>query len=170
MNGVVEKLKTIFANWHQSVAEWHFFSMAQANVGADNWTKPAILVESPTLGEFFLYSRRIKDRPRLRIWALCRQADGDANRYDTEAQVEEMKILLCKYLVCINESGLFERIEQNVGISYIYAVNYLDSGLCGVGVDLYLKERVASVNLCDFDPTTDPDEDEEQEPGNDENP
>lgn len=154
---VAKKLKDIFDAWQPDNVGYMYTTFAQANVAFDDFdriagvesNKPCIVVEAPTLGSLVPYDRQFSDYPRFRIWALEPMGNWDQDRDLSEVQIDDMKKLLCRFLIKIQQSHQFYPLADKVELPYLVNLGLFNRALCGVGVDVVLKERRPSFNLCD---------------------
>lgn len=148
---VAEKLKEIFDDWAPDGVSYRYTTFAQANVAFDHIDGPAIIVEAPTLGSLVPFDRQFSDYPKLRIWALEPMRDWDQDRDISDAQIQDMKVLVCRFLVKIAQSRKFYPLQDRAELPYLVNLNGFNRGECGIGVTIDLKERRASINLCNDD-------------------
>lgn len=128
----------------------------------NNWTTTNIQLDEehtqfplclhllPEKGELYLKNANFRDRPHYKIAFLdlipCVDAEEgnmvitDLDGIDTMSTIEQMKILAKEFVLAINSSGMFEKIEGQISYSVVY--NQLDVGVTGVCIEIQLRELV----------------------------
>ena len=145
---VSQKLKEIFDDWAPDGVTYQYTTFAQANVAFDHIDGPSIIVEAPTLGSIVPFDRQFSDYPKFRIWALEPMANWDQDRSVSDQQIEDMKRLVCRFLVKIFQSRQFYPLPDRAELPYLVNLCGFNRAECGIGVTIDLKERRPSINLC----------------------
>ena len=130
-------LGTVEAKVH-SVAEqfedcdYMFANFAQANVELDlsEIDKPTILYVLPARGTLRLHRGYIKDIPSVQLWFIC-PSDFDFDGVENECRVEAMKRLGIRFIKALNDSDLFEVIDDT-DLEYNVAYDAYDDNRTGV--------------------------------------
>ncbi len=144
--GTVEgKVKAIVEAMGADV-EYRFMNWAQANVELDRIDKPTVVYVLPASGYLNVAWNQIKDRPDSFI-AFVSSTEYDFDGEANDNIIEAMKRLAIRFIKSLNESGLFEQIENELPYSVLY--DHLDQNVTGVVIQPVLKE-IDGVNICDL--------------------
>lgn len=148
MSSVIEKLRYIVSNvWQPIGVEFHYLSLPQFNVEADNIPDAVIFVECPDTGALVPTSAMVKDRPTLRVWFLKPMRSGDVERIVNDTEVQWCKMLAAQFIKRVNESRMFEPIPLNVPIPYVVEYCVTDRCETGIGIDIALQE-IDGISIC----------------------
>lgn len=143
--GTVEgKVRAIVEAMGSDVS-YQFMNWAQANVELDRIEKPTVVYVLPVSGKLNVAWNQIKDRPESFI-AFVSSTEYDFDGEENDNIIEAMKRLAMRFIRTLNESGLFEQIENDVPYSVLY--DHLDQNVTGVVITPILKELVG-VSICD---------------------
>lgn len=143
--GTVEgKVRAIVESMGADV-EYRFMNWAQANVELDRIDKPTVVYVLPVSGYLNVAWNQIKDRPESFI-AFVSSTEYDFDGEENDNIIEAMKRLAMRFIKRLNESGLFEQIENDLPYSVLY--DHLDQNVTGVVITPVLKE-IVGVNICD---------------------
>lgn len=143
--GTVEgKVRAIVEDMGSDVA-YQFMNWAQANVELDRIEKPTVVYVLPVSGKLNVSWNQIKDRPESFI-AFVSSTEYDFDGEENDNIIEGMKRLAMRFIKTLNESGLFEIIENDVPYSVLY--DHLDQNVTGIVITPVLKELVG-VSICD---------------------
>ena len=148
MSSVIEKLRHIVNDvWQPIGVEFHYLSLPQFNVEADNIPDAVIFVECPDTGALIPTSAMVKDKPTLRVWFLKPMRGGDVERIVNDVEVQWCKMLAAQFIKQVNESRLFEPIPLNVPIPYVVEYCVTDRCETGIGIDIALQE-INGISIC----------------------
>lgn len=143
--GTVEgKIRAIVESMGADV-EYLFMNWAQANVAMDKITKPTIVYVLPASGSLGVSWGQVKDKPETFIAFVC-STEFDFKGEENDNIIEAMKRLAIRFIVALNESGYFEKIENDVPYSVLY--DHLDDNVTGVVINPTLEE-INGVLICD---------------------
>lgn len=135
IKSIVKKMRGvtyIYENW------------ATANIEMDDLPLPAVINVLPVSGVVNVSSTQIKDCPNCMIAFADLCPDG-ASKDDNNIIVDKCKQRAIEFILRVNESGLFEPIDNDVRYSAFY--DKLDVGIAGIVLELTLKETQGIV-LC----------------------
>lgn len=143
--GTVEgKIRAIVESMGADV-EYMFMNWAQANVAIDKVEKPTVVYVLPASGKLGVAWNQVKDKPETFIAFVC-TTEFDFNGEENDNIIEAMKRLAIRFIVALNESGYFEKIESDVPYSVLY--DHLDQNVTGVVINPILEE-IEGVLVCD---------------------
>ena len=92
---------------------------------------------SPPSGKLDFSWNRVKDAPNAQI-AFVVPTDFDFDSEDNEDLIEQMKRLCIKFVLAVNESGMFELIEGDLPYRVLY--DHLNQNVTGIVIEPQLKE------------------------------
>lgn len=115
----------IYCNW------------AQANVALDKVEVPSVIYVLPPSGKLDFSWNRVKDAPNAQI-AFVVPTDFDFDSEENEDLIEHMKRLCIKFILAVNDSGMFEQIEGDVPYRVLY--DHLNQNVTGIVIEPQLKE------------------------------
>lgn len=134
---VQEKIKQIV----QSIdgLSYFFGNWAQTNYELDlsKVELPVCVNVLPVSGDLYNKNGNFRDHPSCLI-AFLDLADLDFEGEENEITVERMKGYAKKFIVAVNESGLFQPISETIHYSVVY--DMLDQNLTGITIEIQLKE------------------------------
>lgn len=142
--GTVEAKIHAVASQFEGV-EYMFADFSQANMSFDGITKPTILYVLPARGTIRMRHSKVRDVPSVQLWFVC-PSDFDFDGEENECRVEAMKRLGVRFIAALNESDLFEVIDDT-DIEYNVAYDKFDENLTGIALYPQLVEREGVV-LC----------------------
>lgn len=142
--GTVEsKIKFIVNSMNEDV-EYMFANWAQANVSLDKVRKPTIVYVLPPSGSIDITWKDVKDSPNSQIAFVCNTKfdfDGEEN----DGIIEAMKRLCIRFVLALNESGLFSPINGNLQYQVLY--DHLDVNVTGIVIEPTLTEE-EGISIC----------------------
>lgn len=145
INGTVEsKVRSIIMGMGDDI-EYMFHNWAQANVEIDRVRRPTVLYVLPSNGSLNFTWNQVKDSPESFI-AFIDSTELDFDGKENDNIIERMKILAIKFIVALNKSGLFEKIEGSVPYDVLY--DHLDQNVTGIVIHPVLQET-DGVLVCD---------------------
>ncbi|MEG0889752.1 MAG: hypothetical protein RSH25_14910 [Bacteroides sp.] len=121
----IEGLTYVFENW------------TKADIRIERLPLPAMVNLLPVSGSFKLKNNQFKDQPNC-MFAFFDKSERDSNGLEHGTVVDRCKSLAMEFIVRLNESGLFEPIEDE--ISYSVSLDKLSTYVSGIIVSLQLKE------------------------------
>ncbi|MEG1334700.1 MAG: hypothetical protein RSD11_13700 [Bacteroides sp.] len=121
----IEGLTYVFENW------------TKADIRIERLPLPAMVNLLPVSGSFKLKNNQFKDQPNC-MFAFFDKSERDSNGLEHDTVVDRCKSLAMEFIVRLNESGLFEPIEDE--ISYSVSLDKLSTYVSGIIVSLQLKE------------------------------
>lgn len=136
---VQKRIKSIAA--HFTACEYVFANWAQLNVVVDNIQRdrPTICYILPPSGTLQVKrgSSLFIDKPSTQI-AFLVSSEHDFDGEENDELIESMKKLAKMFVKCLNDSGLFEEIEEEI----LYQVPYdtTDENVTGIVVTLPIVE------------------------------
>lgn len=136
--GTVEAKIHAVASQFEGV-EYMFADFSQANLSFDGIENPTILYVLPARGELLFHHSKVKDKPSVQLWFVC-PTDFDFDGEENECRVEAMKRLAVRFITALNESGLFETIDDTT-IPYSVAYDKFDENLTGIALYPQLVEK-----------------------------
>lgn len=136
---VQEKIKQIV----QSIdgLSYFFGNWTQANYELDKCTVslPVCVNVLPVSGDLYNKNGNFRDHPDCLI-AFLDLADLDFEGEENEITVERMKAYAKKFIIAINESGLFQPISEIIPYSVVY--DKLDQNVTGIMISIKIKELI----------------------------
>lgn len=142
--GTVEaKVRKIVESLGEDVC-YQFCNWAQANVELDKVEKPTIVYVLPASGVLNFSWRNVLDRPNAQL-AFVAPTDFDFDGSENDSIVEAMKRLCIRFILALNESGLFEPIGGVLPYQALY--DHLDQNVTGIVITPTLEE-LEGVNFC----------------------
>lgn len=134
---VQQKIKQVV----ETIPELHymFVDWATANLSLDFASNalPAFIHLLPVNGELNMKNSIIRDYPEC-FFAFFDIAYIESKDEPNEPTVERMKELARRFIVAINNSGLFESVSGDFTYTAFY--EYLDQNVTGIMLTLKLKE------------------------------
>lgn len=122
-----------------------------------NWTIANVMLEKisdaelpvfvnllPVSGSFSLGKTQLKDYPNC-MFSFLDKTDFDFDSSENDAIIERCKNYAKEFILRLNESGLFEQIDENIPYQVLY--DHLDINMTGVSIEVQLKETKGLV-LC----------------------
>lgn len=146
----VESVASKFTEAQYFYGNWNQLDKFIDEFGTTNYQKPVIFHIMPMGGTMYIGrgSMQVTDRPSVMI-AFLDHCDFDADGNNVDEKVERMKYLAQLFIRALNNSGLFEMID-NEEVSYQVPYDTTDDNLTGVIVTFTLKE-VRGRNICHID-------------------
>jgi hypothetical protein len=114
-----------------------FDSWQNANIRLDEEQFPVIVNVLPASGTLKLGKQQLKDFQNCMI-AFLDKTDFDFDSLENNAIVERCKNIAKEFILRVNESDLFEDIEEEIFYSVIY--DKLDANVTGIMIELELRE------------------------------
>ncbi len=143
--GTVEsKIRSIVEAMDEDV-EYMFANWAQANVSLDNVRKPTIVYVLPPSGSIDITWKGVKDSPNSQIAFVC-NTKFDFNGIENDGIIEAMKRLCIRFILSLNNSGLFSPISGSLTYRVLY--DYLDVNVTGIVIEPTLME-CKGISVCD---------------------
>lgn len=124
-----------------------FNNWAQANVSMDRIEGPTIIYVLPPSGELEFKWSQVKDIPSVQI-AFVAPTDFDFGSEENDNIIEQMRRLCIKFVLAINESELFAKIEGRLEYRVLY--DYFDQNVTGIVITPPLVEE-NGVILCEIE-------------------
>lgn len=125
--------------------DYMFADFSQANLNFDGITKPTILFVLPARGTISIRRSIAYDKPSVQLWFVC-PTDFDFDGVENDCKIEAMKRLALRFIIALNQSGLFEQIDDT-SIDYNVAYDVYDENLTGIAIYPQLIEEEGIV-LC----------------------
>lgn len=141
---VEEKIKSIVGEMD---INYLFENWQNANVRLDSEKLPACINILPVSGVFNLRRNQIKDFPNCML-AFVDQTEFDFKGPDNDKIIERCKAKAKEFIFRLNQSGLFEEVEGDIGYSILY--DKLDVNVTGVVLSLTIKE-IKGIVVCGKD-------------------
>lgn len=142
--GTVEsKIKFIVNSMNEDV-EYMFANWAQANVSLDKVRKPTIVYVLPPSGSIDITWKDVKDSPNSQIAFVC-NTKFDFEGEENDGIIEAMKRLCIRFVLALNESGLFSPITGNLQYQVLY--DHLDVNVTGIVIEPTLIEE-EGISIC----------------------
>ena len=126
------------------IPAYFYCNWAQANVDLDKVDYPTILYVLPTSGTLDFSWNQVRDTPNSQIAFVC-PTDFDFDAEENEDIIERMKRLCIKFIRAVNDSGMFEQIEDRIPYRVLY--DHLDQNVTGIVIEPTLEE-VEGVSIC----------------------
>lgn len=98
----------------------------------------------PMSGSFNLGKTQLKDYPNC-MFAFLHKTNLDFDASDNDSIIERCKDYAIEFVLRLNESSLFEQIDENIHYSVYY--DLLDINMTGISIEVQLKETKGLV-LC----------------------
>lgn len=136
---VESKIRHIVEKQWQPDADYMFYNWAQANVALDGIERPVILYVLPASGFLLPDWNQTTDNPQTQI-AFLAKTDFDFKTDENDRLMQQMKVLASQFIVEVNKSGLFKRIEDKRNVPYQAVYDHLDENVTGIIITLELKE------------------------------
>lgn len=130
----MEGVTYIFDNW------------ATANVKIDSSAMPAVLNVLPVSGRFNLGKTQLKDYQNC-MFAFMDKTDFDFDGTENNEIIERCKNLAKEFILRLNESGMFEPLDDEMPYSIFY--DKLDVNVTGITIEIQLKE-IKGLLLCNW--------------------
>ena len=118
---------------------FEFNDWTRANYTLSQKKLPVCMYILPVSGTFINKNNNLRDRPKALV-AFLDLAEFDFDGKTNERTIERMKHYAKRFIVAVNNSGMFKTIPENVHYSVIY--DKLDDNLTGVVLDIELEELV----------------------------
>lgn len=146
ITSVEKKVKSVVEamNVDGAAINYMFANWAQVNVKIGKVKEPTIVYVLPASGDIDISWKEIKDNPEAKI-AFIDRTNFDFDGEENDEIIERMKHLCYQFVMKLNESELFEKIEGKLHYQVIY--NHLDENVTGILISLTLKE-VEGTSLC----------------------
>lgn len=122
-----------------------FKNWAQANEEIDNIEAPTVIYVLPPSGELDFHYSSVKDYPQSQI-AFVSPTEFDFDGEENDNIVEQMKRLCIRFVVKLNDSGLFEPIYGRLSYRVLY--DHFDQNVTGIVITPPLIEEKGVV-ICD---------------------
>ena len=122
-----------------------FEDLTGANLRLDGESLPAFVNVLPVSGSIMVTPTQVKHFPKCAFWFVDKvnlDADGD----DIQAVVERCIDYAYEFILWLNESKMFEPIENNE-VSMTVITSDFDSNVAGVAIEVQLKEK-NGLRLC----------------------
>jgi hypothetical protein len=116
---------------------YEFNDWSRANVKLDMKVLPTCLYLLPVSGLLYNHNGNFRDYPNALI-AFLDKADFDFEGGENESTIERMKQYARKFIIAVNNSGMFSPLLENVPYSVVY--DKLDVNVTGVVIQVQLKE------------------------------
>lgn len=121
----MEGLTYVFENW------------TKADIRIERLPLPAMVNLLPVSGSFKLKNNQFKDQPNC-MFAFFDKSERDSNGSEYDTVVDRCKALAMEFIAKLNNSGLFEPIEGEIG--YSVSLDKLSTSVSGIIVSVQLKE------------------------------
>ncbi len=120
---------------------YEFNDWTRANITLDNLPLPVCLYVLPASGTLKNKNGNFRDCPNAMI-AFLDKAELDFDGADNEITVERMKDYAKRFIIAVNNSGMFGYIPEDTHYSVVY--DLLSVNLTGITIQVKLEELQGS--------------------------